>query len=422
MNLADRDFESVLHPFSSYHPESRNIVIKSGKGALLFDDQGRSYIDAVSSWWVNLHGHSNPEINQAVKYQIDNLEHVMFAGFTHEPAVLLAENLIEILPGNVSRIFFSDNGSTAVEVALKLAIQYHSNQGRRRTKYISFENAYHGDTFGAMAVSERDVFVKPFVNNLFEAISIPIPNDNNLTEIISELKQIIEKEDVAGFIFEPLVQGAGGMRMYNPEHLDALIETCHLYDVICIADEVMTGFGRTGTLFASEKLKNSPDLICLSKGITGGYFPLGATSINQKVMQVFENGDPSHTFYHGHSFTGNPLSCAAANASIKILQSDECQSHIRRIHLKHTEFSLMLERDELFENVRIAGTIIAADLKSKNEGYFYTNPVKETLRNYFLEARIVMRPLGNVLYCIPPYCINNDELAKIYDAWLKFRL
>jgi len=420
MNLANRDFASVLHPFSSYQADIRNIVIKSGKGALLFDEMGNSYIDAVSSWWVNLHGHSNPVINLAIKSQMDELEHVMFAGFTHEPAVQLAEKLIEILPGIVSRIFFSDNGSTAVEVALKLAIQYHSNQGKIRKKFIAFQNAYHGDTFGAMAVSERDVFVKPFANHLFEVIAIPLPNEQNISKSVFEIKQILEKEDVAGFIFEPLVQGAGGMRMYQSEYLDILIDICRQYDVVCIADEVMTGFGRTGTFFASDQLKNKPDLICLSKGITGGYFPLGATSINHKVMKIFENSDSSHTFYHGHSFTGNPLSCAAANASIQILKSEECQKQIRHIHQKHLEFSSLLEKTDWFEDVRVAGTIIAADVKSKHKGYFYNNPLKESLKNYFLEKGIIMRPLGNVLYCLPPYCISSNELDQIYDAWKKF--
>jgi adenosylmethionine-8-amino-7-oxononanoate aminotransferase len=420
MNLANRDFECVLHPFSSYQADVRNIVIKSGKGALLFDEKGKSYIDAVSSWWVNLHGHSNPVINRAIKSQIDELEHVMFAGFTHEPAVQLAEQLIEILPGDVSRIFFSDNGSTAVEVALKLAIQYHSNQGRIRKKFIAFQNAYHGDTFGAMAVSERDVFVKPFENHLFEVIAIPLPNEQNISKTVFELKQILENEDVAGFIFEPLVQGAGGMRMYPSENLDKLIDTCRQYDVVCIADEVMTGFGRTGTFFASDQLKNKPDLICLSKGITGGYFPLGATSINHKVMKIFENKAPSHTFYHGHSFTGNPLSCAAANASINLLKREECQMQIRHIHRMHLEFSSLLEKTDWFEDVRVSGTIIAANVKSNHEGYFYNNPLKETLKNYFLEKGIIMRPLGNVLYCLPPYCISINELDQIYDAWKEF--
>lgn len=419
MSLAESDKKNILHPFTTYEVEQMNIPIKSGNKEFLYDENGKEYIDAISSWWVNLHGHTHSYINAAVKSQIDKLEHVMFSGFTHQPAVALAEKLLSKLQPYYTEIFYSDNGSTAVEVALKMAIQYWKNKGIEKKKFLAFTNSYHGDTFGSMSVSERDVFTKPFHKHLFDVEYLEIPNEDNLDRNMELLELSLKDENIAGFIFEPLVQAAGGMRMYSAEHLDFLLRLCKDYNVLTIADEVMTGFGRTGKMFATDHLQVKPDFMCLSKGLTGGYLPLGVTVYNNEIAKTFKLSESIKTFYHGHSFTGNPLSCAAALASLELFDLENTMEKIKMIHEKHLDFADKLDTYDLIENVRVTGTILAFDMKTNYTGYFYTNPVKKMLADYYLEHGVIMRPLGNVVYVLPPYCISDDSMDKVYLAILK---
>lgn len=419
MSLNSRDKKLILHPFTTFSEEQNNIPIVSGNKEFLYDENGKEYIDAISSWWVNLHGHTHPYINQAIKSQVETLEHVMFSGFTHQPAVDLAEKLLSKLQPYYSEIFYSDNGSTAIEVALKMTIQYWKNQGEEKKKFLAFTNSYHGDTFGSMSVSERDVFTKPFHKHLFDVEYLEVPTEDNLDRNMELLELSLKDENIAGFIFEPLVQAAGGMRMYLAEHLDFLLRLCKDYNVLTIADEVMTGFGRTGKMFAVDHLQIKPDFICLSKGLTGGYLPLGVTAYNNDVAQVFKSTETVKTFYHGHSFTGNPLSCSAALASLEIFEMENTMDKIRSIHEKHLDFADKLDSYDVVENVRVTGTILAFDIKTDYSEYFYTNPVKKILYDYYLEQGVILRPLGNVVYVIPPYCISDESLDKVYLAILK---
>ncbi|WP_317898955.1 adenosylmethionine--8-amino-7-oxononanoate transaminase [Aurantibacillus circumpalustris] len=416
MTLSERDATVIWHPYTQMKTAQTPIPILRGEGVYLFDENDKKYLDAVSSWWVNLHGHSHPYIAKKVSEQLSILEHAIFAGFTHEPGVSLAERLLKILPGNQSKLFYTDNGSTAVEVALKMAIQYWHNQGKEKNKIIVFEHAYHGDTFGSMSVSARSAFTTAFDSLLFDVISIPLPQKGKEKESVimfeSELKK--HKNSIAAFIFEPLILGAGGMLMYEPEVLDSLISACKNEDILCIADEVMTGFGRTGKLFACEYLNEEPDIICLSKGITGGTMALGATSCKQKIYDAFLSDDKLKTLFHGHSYTANPIACAASLASLDLLLSEETKAFINRISKQHADFAKKLSAYSSIENIRYRGTIIAFDIKNK-EGVSYFNSVRDEVYNFFLAHGIILRPLGNTIYIMPPYSISVKELEFIYE-------
>jgi adenosylmethionine-8-amino-7-oxononanoate aminotransferase len=416
LQQADRD--AIWHPFTPLTTSPMPLPIQSAKGAYLYTTDGRQIIDAIASWWVNLHGHSHPHIANAIATQAQRLEHVIFAGFTHEPAIQLAQRLLQILPNNQSKIFFSDNGSTATEVAMKMAFQYFHNQGIRRRKIIALEGAYHGDTFGAMSVGERSPFNAPFQPYLFEVEFIPLPTEENQTAVFQQFDELLASKDVAAFIFEPLVQGASGMRMYSAKLLDTLIQKAQAAEVICIADEVMTGFGRTGKLFASLHLQNYPDIICLSKGITGGFLPLGVTTCTEKIISAYREDDLMKTFFHGHSYTANPIVCAAANANLDLLLDTSCQADIQRISQEHQKFVEICKQYKTVENVRNLGTIFALDLVTSQETS-YINEARSRLYPYFLAKNILLRPLGNVLYILPPYCIGNEDLQKIYKAILE---
>jgi adenosylmethionine-8-amino-7-oxononanoate aminotransferase len=410
-DLVSRDLEAIWHPYTQMKTAAKPIPIVRGEGAYLFCEDGTKLIDAVSSWWVNIHGHSHPYIAQKVFEQLQTLEHVIFAGFTHPQAVKLAENLLSIIPNNQKKVFFSDNGSTAVEVALKMCLQFWSNQNQKRTKILAFHNAYHGDTFGAMAVSGRSAFTAAFDSLLFDVEFIDLPNQENLESIKAKISDI--KTDLACFIFEPLVQGAGGMLMYEAELLDELIAHCKKENVLTIADEVMTGFGRTGKLFASDYLTNKADLMCFSKGLTGGTMPLGITTCTQDIYDAFLSDDKLKTLFHGHSFTANPVACAASNASFDLLMQPETQTNINRIVSKHQEFAMEIANNSKLKNIRQQGTIIALEWDIEATSYF--NNIRDTLYNFFLSKNILLRPLGNILYIMPPYCISNDDLDYIYN-------
>ncbi len=419
-DLFSRDREFVWHPFTQVAYAPDNIVVARGEGAYFYDVDGKAYLDGISSWWVNLHGHCNPVIKEAIKRQLDVLEHSIFAGFTHEPGVVLAENLLKLLPG-FGKVFYSDNGSTSVEVAIKMALQYWFNNNQPKKKVIAFSGAYHGDTFGGMSVAARNAFNKPFEPLLFDVVHIDIPDDENIDTVLRDLEVALSNNDAACFIFEPLVLGAGGMLMYKPEHLDALIALCQKYDCLTIADEVMTGFGRTGTLFAINQLALQPDIICLSKGITGGFFPLGATVCKQFIFDAHVSSDKTKTFFHGHSYTGNPVVCAAAVASLGLTTSSSTTEKIASITAQHKQFAKRLKEFKNVQNVRQTGTILAMDILSA-EQTGYLNSLSDVMAQWFLDCQIILRPLGNVLYILPPYCITNEELNKIYDAIEQFLL
>lgn len=403
---------AIWYPFAQQFSSPEPVHIMEGNGALLIDDKGREIIDAISSWWTNIHGHGHPVLAEAAFKQFRQLEHVIFAGFTHSPAEQLAERLVSLAPG-MGKAFFSDNGSTAVEVAIKMAIQYWHNLGKPRKRIIALEGAYHGDTFGAMSVSERDAFTTPFQSLFFEVEYIPFPGKYPV-KAVEEMERLCAEKDVAAFIFEPLVQGAAGMQMYGANTLDNLIEIARTNDVLCIADEVMTGFYRTGTLFATDQCKLQPDLMCLSKGITGGSMPLSVTLCTDNIYHTFYDSDKTKAFWHGHSYTGNPLACAVANASLDLLLQPESQENITRITRQHADFLDVLSGIPEVVNPRQTGTIIAWDISVPDAGYF--SSIRDTLYDKAIDQGVLLRPLGNSLYILPPYCITDAQLEKVHET------
>jgi adenosylmethionine---8-amino-7-oxononanoate aminotransferase len=406
----------IWHPFTQMKTAAAPLHVVKAKDCTLYTADGKQYIDAIASWWVNIHGHCNEHIAHAIAEQAKTLEHVIFAGFTHTPAIELSKKLIGILPNHFAKVFFSDDGSTSVEVALKMAIQYWHNQGiTHKTNIIAFENAYHGDTFGAMSVAERNAFNAAFNPFLFEVLRLPLPNEKNIEAIKRQLAAWAVYENITAFIFEPLVQGAAGMLMYEAKYLDELISIAQSNNILCIADEVMTGFGRTGKNFAIEYLNNQPDIICLSKGITGGFMPLGVTVCTQKIFDAFYADDKLKTFFHGHSYTANPIACAAANASMELLIKEECQQQIQNIAASNKTFANSIRNHPFVKEVRQLGTILAIELNTKeNSSYF--NSIQSAAYNYYLSKGIYLRPLGNVVYVMPPYCMLQAELDCIYTS------
>lgn len=406
LSLIEKDLASIWHPFTQMKTAQTTIPIVRAEGLYLFSEDGRRYIDGISSWWVNLHGHGHPYIKEKIKEQLDLIEHVIFADFTHAPACDLATRLLSLLPGSLSKIFYSDNGSTAVEIALKMALQYWHNQNVEKTKVICFKNSYHGDTFGAMSSAGKNDFNKPFWNKLFDVESIDPPLNGQEEKSLEQLQMVLQQQNVACFIFEPLVLGSGGMIIYPPDGLSNLIECCRRYDVLTIADEVMTGFGRTGTLFACDQLSQTPDLICLSKGITGGFLPLGATACTEKIFNAFLGDHLKTAFLHGHSYTGNPLACAAGLASLDLLLDKNCTSQRIMIAKSHKVFCEKWCTHPKLKRCESIGTILALE---------YRESMRDRLYHYFLSRNILLRPLGNVLYVLPPYCIQESELTFIYE-------
>jgi adenosylmethionine---8-amino-7-oxononanoate aminotransferase len=423
-SLTQRDQQVIWHPYTQHKNMLPPIAIVKGEGALLFDENDNSYIDAISSWWVNIHGHAHPYIADKIYKQAKKLEHVIFTGFTHESAVQLAERLLKILPGDFSKIFYSDNGSTAVEVAIKMAIQFWRNESVNRqqstvnrSKILAFRNSYHGDTFGAMSVSERSVFTISFQDYLFEVIFIDTPTPENINELKKTINSL--SDDIACFIYEPLLQAAGGMLMYDAQSLDQLLTEIKSKNIICIADEVMTGFYRTGKFFASNHLKNKPDIICLSKGLTGGTMALGVTAATQRIFDAFLSDDRSKTFFHGHSFTANPIACSAALASLDLIEKNDCLLQIQNIVQRNEGFIAELQTTNYklkTKNHRHLGTIVAFEIVSESDSYL--NNISTTITQQALQKGIYLRPLGNTVYIMPPYCITEDELNKMYDFLL----
>jgi adenosylmethionine---8-amino-7-oxononanoate aminotransferase len=410
-SLTERDRQVIWHPYTQHKGFLPPIPVVKGKDSLLFDDTGKTYIDAISSWWVNIHGHAHPYIAEKIYQQALQLEHVIFTGFTHEPAVKLAERLLPLLPGDFSRVFYSDNGSTAVEVAIKMAIQYWGNQGGHRKKILVFHHSYHGDTFGAMSVSERGLFTDAFREYLFEVRFIDTPSPEN----IDDLRALVQKEgpEIACILYEPLLQAAGGMRLYDAASLDLLLEAVRQQGILVIADEVLTGFGRTGKLFAGEYLRNKADIICLSKGLTGGTMALGVTASRERVFEAFLSDDKRKTLFHGHSFTANPLACSAALASLDLLLQPDCQERIAHIARRQTEFLDTIRPYPIVRNARSLGTVLAFELNTGDDGY--TNSIGQQITADALGAGIYLRPLGNTVYFMPPYCITKKEMDQVDD-------
>lgn len=413
MNLAERDQKVIWHPYTQMQTAQPPIPIVRGEGTCLYAEDGTKYIDAISSWWVNIHGHSHPYIAKKVAEQLNVLEHVIFAGFTHPLAIELAERLLAILPENQAKAFYSDNGSTAVEVAIKMCLQYWHNKGEQRSKILAFKNAYHGDTFGAMSVSGRSAFTAAFDSLLFEVEFIDLPNEDNIESIKYQVSNI--KTEVSCFIFEPLVQGSAGMVMYEAKYLDELLVHCRKEGVLTIDDEVFTGFGRTGMPFAINHLQTQPDIMCFSKGLTGGTMAFGLTTCTQHIYDAFLSDDKMKTLFHGHSYTANPIACAASLASLDLFLESSTQQNIDRIAASHAAFAEKIKGHRSIKSTRQTGTILAMEWETgHNTSYF--SGLRDKLYHYFLAKGIIMRPLGNIIYILPPYCITDLELNYIYNA------
>jgi adenosylmethionine-8-amino-7-oxononanoate aminotransferase len=413
MNLSEKDQLYNWHPYTQHKTTGLLPAIVKGEGALLWDENGKEYIDAIASWWVNPYGHSNKVIAEAIYKQLTTLEHVLFGGFTNKPAVELAEKLLSILPNNQKKLFFSDNGSTAVEVALKAALQYFYNKGEKRTKVIAFEDAFHGDTFGAMASSGITFFTEAFKGSLLEVVRIPVPTKGNETVSLKALEDLLATNGFAAFIFEPLCQGAAGMVMYSVEALDQMIALCQQNKVFTIADEVMTGFGKTGKTFASDYLVNKPDMMCLSKALTGGTIPMAITTFTQEIFEGFYHDDVNKALFHGHTFTANPTGCAAALASIAVLETQEMQENIKRIHEKHIAFQTKIQTHPKVKTTRVLGVIFTLEIKTETQESYY-GTMRNKLYNFFIENGVILRPVGNIVYILPPYIISEEQLEKVY--------
>lgn len=419
-NWLKRDKDFVWHPFTQMKTAAEPLVVVKAKDALLYTENNVSYIDANSSWWVNVHGHGNAHISAAVYEQMKQLDHVIFAGVTHPQAIQLAERMCKLLKEPFEKVFFSDNGSTAIEVALKMVFQYWHNLHQPKKRIVAMEGAYHGDTFGAMAVGQRGVFNEPFEHFFFDVDFISFPdNSQNEQNALNQAELVFKTGDCAALIIEPLVQGSAGMRIYSAAFLEKLFVLAKKHNVLIIADEIMTGWGRTGKMFAINAIETHPDIICLSKGLTGGTLPLGLTVTTNEIFEAFLDDSVQKALLHGHSYTGNPVVCAAANASLDLFEQQEVWSNIERISSKHDSFKDALVQFNHVVNVQQLGTIIRFELKqSENTSYF--SSIRDKAYNYFIEKQCLIRPLGNVLFLNPPYCITNEQLEYLYETILDF--
>jgi adenosylmethionine-8-amino-7-oxononanoate aminotransferase len=412
-SLREKDREYVWHPLTQHKTSGEMMPLARAQGALLFDPKDKAYIDGISSWYTAVYGHCHPEIIGAVRAQMETLDQVVFSGFTHRPAVNLAEKLLAVLPGQMSKVFYSDNGSTATEIGIKMALQYHFNRGEKRPVLLAFEEGFHGDTFGAMSVSGLSVYNGPFEDFFLEVQRLPVPTEENKVEVLNGARKLLAENKVAGFIYEPLVQGAAAMRMYSASGLDDLLGLMKEQDVICIADEVMTGFGKTGELFASSRLRNQPDIICLSKALTAGMVPMAVTACKEKIYQAFYHDEIGKGFFHGHTYTANPLACVAARRALELLQSPEIQEGIRRIRTGNELFAAEMRSHPKVTNVRTMGVIFALDLKIEMDRY---GDLRDKIYQAFMERGVFLRPLGKTIYTLPPYVTTIDQLEAIFQS------
>lgn len=412
-NISERDKKHIWHPLTQHKLQDRMLAIVKAKGCTLTDEEGNTYIDGIASWYTCVYGHCNDYIIEKVTAQMQQLDQVVFSGFTHEPAVKLSEALLQILPNNQKKVFFSDNGSTAIEIGIKMALQYHFNQGHQRKVLLAFEDAFHGDTFGAMSVSGLSVYNGPFEEYFIAVERIPTPTKDNIAAILENLEKRLQQKDIAGFVYEPLIQGAAAMQMHDAEGLDKIVTLLKQYEVITVADEVMTGFGKTGKNFASDYLTEKPDVICMSKALTAGLVPMAVTSCTQKIYDAFYDDKISKGLFHGHTYTANPLACTAALAGIELLQSDEIQTNIKRVITAHQKFNNEIKDHPKVLVTRQTGTIFALDLDVKMERYGH---LRDKLMQHFMDNGVFLRPLGNTIYISAPYVISEKELQKIYDT------
>ncbi len=413
MSLQERDKKHLWHPLKQHQTHPESLAIVKANGCILTDENGNEYIDAISSWYTCMYGHCNDFITSKVYEQMQQLDQVMFSDFTHEPAVKLSEELIEILPKNQNRIFFNDNGSTAVEASIKMALQYYYNKGEKRATFIAFENGFHGDTFGAMGVSGLSVYNGPFEDLLIDVLRIPTPNGVNHQEILSLLENYISNYKIAGFIYEPLLQGAAGMKIHDAEGLNEILRFCKEHKILTIADEVMTGFGKTGKNFASDFMQTKPDIICLSKALTAGLLPMAITSCTEEIYNAFLSDEMSKGFFHCHTYSANPVACAAAIAGIELLKSDEIQQNIKEIIASHKQFNEQIKNHPKVKSTRQLGVVFALDLNTQTERY---GGLRDKLLTFFMDRGVFLRPLGNTIYIQVPYVITKEELEKVYKT------
>lgn len=418
--LIEEDLKYIWHPCTQMkdHETLPLVPIKRGLGVYLYDFEDNSYIDGVSSWWVNLFGHCNPYINGKIKEQLETLEHVIFAGFTHEPIIKLSKRLCKLAPKGLEKCFYADNGSSAIEVALKMSFQYHKNKGEKRPLFVSLENSYHGETIGALSVGDVKLYKEVFEDILVQTIQTPVPKDQSEEEA-QKAAHVLEKifnekgKEISAFIIEPLVQCAGGMHMYHPLYISLARKLCDKYNIHLIADEIAVGFGRTGVMFACEHAGVSPDFMTLSKGLTGGYLPLSVVLTTNEIYNAFYCDYAEYkAFLHSHSYTGNPLACSAANATLDIFENDHILENNRE---KIAFITQKLEKFKTLKNVkevRQIGMIAAVELK----GYDVRERINLKVFTYALEHSVLLRPLGNVVYFMPPYVITCKEIDTMMDV------
>jgi adenosylmethionine---8-amino-7-oxononanoate aminotransferase len=418
--LADRDRACLWHPYTQMLTEAPPLPVVRAQGIYLYTEDGRPILDGISSWWVNIHGHSHPRLNAALAAQARELEHVVFAGCTHRPAVELAERLLEVLPAGLTRIFYSDDGSTAVEVALKLALQYWRNRGQpQRRSFITLHHAYHGDTVGAMSAGEDSLFTRAFRPLLFPVARAYAPYCYRcplnlrretcgiacLTDLEARFKE--GGDSIAGILLEPMLQGAGGMIVWPAEFLAGARRLADHYGTLLIADEVLTGFGRTGCMFACEHAGVRPDLICLSKGLTAGYLPLGATAATTQIYEAFLSEDRGRAFFHGHSYTANPVACAVGVASLDLFRDEAVLDRVRALERQLRAGLEPLRGIASVGDVRVIGGVGVVELESPRPGYL--DSLGPRLYQAFLDRGLLLRPLGNIVYFMPPYVISEKQ-------------
>ncbi|MBU2582454.1 MAG: adenosylmethionine--8-amino-7-oxononanoate transaminase [Alphaproteobacteria bacterium] len=404
----------VWHPFTQHATAPSPINVASAHGVYLITPEDDMILDAISSWWVITHGHCHPRIVAAVRAQAERLDQVIFAGFTHEPAEKLAQALVELTPDGLTRVFYSDSGSTAVEVALKMALGYWRNIGAPRSRIVALEHAYHGDTIGTMSAGARGVFNAAYEPMLFEVMRLKFPHEGAEQEALDQLEAICKSEPVAALIVEPLILGAGGMLVWKAETLAEMRRICDRHEVLLIADEVMTGWGRTGSLFACEQAGIAPDILCLAKGLTGGHLPLAVTLCSEEIFEAHYSMDRAKTFFHSSSYTANPIACAAGMANVEIWKEEPVLERVRNLQQMQERRLARLGSDNMFTNVRQCGTIAALDLIVKDAGYLAN--VGPRLMEFFVGRGILLRPLGNTIYVMPPYGIDPDQLDSVYAA------
>jgi adenosylmethionine-8-amino-7-oxononanoate aminotransferase len=425
--ILERDRRHVWHPYTQHQTAPDPVVITRASGASLYDADGREILDMIASWWTCTHGHAHPKLNAALAVQAARFQHVMFAGFTHQPAVDLATVLAALLPGDLNRVFYSDNGSTAVEVALKMAIQASAARGQKgKRALLAFEGGYHGDTLGAMSVGRGSGYFRGFDDLMIEVDLIPFPatheNDEEaerkeadaLAALRARLAQ--DKNRYAALIVEPMLQGSSGMRMCRPGFLRQLVATAQEEDVLVIFDEVATGFGRTGMLFAMERANIAPDIVCLSKGLTAGYMPLAATVASEALFSRFLGDDFEKALPHGHSFTANPLACAVALKSLELFREEKTMERIARIEHRHRAALRLFRSQPEIENLRVMGSVLAFDMKS---GGLYQSADSVALRDWFLSKGLNIRPIGRTVYLMPPYCVTDRQLERAYAKMIQ---